>query len=263
MLSDGDDDAKLAALEAATGRLLRALFSFLLLLWVGALLIGVPWLFQGKAFRMLCCLGKALWPSPQAEPWPFSCPDPSGVTRLRPGCVQPLCAGPAPAPHAPEPPHVHMRLMRREVAQWRKRGGAQTLVFVGHRTGRAGTTSVLERLVATGAYHSLNYANMPLVLAPGLWKRFHNPGTGELQERSHGDGSGGPRLGRSPRRSVFPSHDRRSYVTDAALKAHDVTPNSTHLSRLSRHRPCVKCVPTRCTWPKTTTRCCATPPCVA
>ena len=33
MLSDGDDDAKLAALEAATGRLLRALFSFLLLLW--------------------------------------------------------------------------------------------------------------------------------------------------------------------------------------------------------------------------------------
>ena len=48
MLSDGDDDAKLAALEAATGRLLRALFSFLLLLWVGALLIGVPWLFQGE-----------------------------------------------------------------------------------------------------------------------------------------------------------------------------------------------------------------------
>ena len=43
MLSDGDDDAKLAAIEAATGRLLRALLSFLLLLWVAGLLIGVPW----------------------------------------------------------------------------------------------------------------------------------------------------------------------------------------------------------------------------
>ena len=86
-------------------------------------------------------------------------------------------------------PHVHMRLMRRETARWRKRGGSPKPSFL-WVTGlaRAGTTSILERLVATGAYHSLNYANMPLVLAPGLWKRFHNPGTGTLQERSHGDG---------------------------------------------------------------------------
>ena len=76
MLSDGDDNAKLEALEAATGQLLRALFSFLLLLWVGALLIGVPWLFVDRwELDMLLS-----WKGIVACPWGvqplFSCPEP-------------------------------------------------------------------------------------------------------------------------------------------------------------------------------------------
>ena len=76
MLSDGDDDAKLEALEAATGQLLRALFSFLLLLWVGALLIGVPWLFvDGWEVDMLLSW-KGIVAMSLGGTAAFSCPEP-------------------------------------------------------------------------------------------------------------------------------------------------------------------------------------------
>ena len=229
MLSDGDDDAKLAALEAATGRLLRALFSFLLLLWVGALLIGVPWLFQGEGILDVLLSWQGIVAVSAGGTLAFFLP------RTLPGVT--AASGLGASSHSAldqllhrkllNHPHVHMRLMRREVAQWRKRGGAPKPTFL-WVTGlaRAGTTSVLERLVATGAYHSLNYANMPLVLAPGLWKRFHNPGTGELQERSHGDGIlVGLDSAEALEEVFFQAMTGRSYVTEAALKAHDVTPN--------------------------------------
>ena len=229
MLSDGDDDAKLAALEAATGRLLRALFSFLLLLWVGALLIGVPWLFQGEGILDVLLSWQGIVAVSAGGTLAFFLP------RTLPGVT--AASGLGASSHSAldqllhrmllNHPHVHMRLMRREVAQWRKRGGAPKPSFL-WVTGlaRAGTTSVLERLVATGAYHSLNYANMPLVLAPGLWKRFHNPGTGELQERSHGDGIlVGLDSAEALEEVFFQAMTGRSYVTEAALKAHDVTPN--------------------------------------
>lgn len=55
---------------------------------------------------------------------------------------------------------------------------------------RAGTTILLRELHATGAFGSLAYADMPLVLAPNLWARVsRNMRTGfEPVERAHGDG---------------------------------------------------------------------------
>lgn len=234
MLSDGDDDAKLAALESATRRLLRALFSFLFLLWVGALLIGVPWLFQGESLALLLSWQSIVAVSAGGSLAFF-------LPRTLPGVT--AGSGLGASRHSAQDqllhrillnhPHVHMRLMRREIATWRKRGGAPKPSFL-WVTGlaRAGTTSVLERLVATGAYHSLNYANMPLVLAPGLWKQFHNPSTGELQERSHGDGIlVGLDSAEALEEVFFQAMTGRSYVTDDALEAHDVTPelHSTYL----------------------------------
>ena len=226
MLSDGDDDAKLEALEAATGQLLRALFSFLLLLWVGALLIGVPWLFvDGWELDMLLTWkgivamslgGTAAFFLPRTLPGVTSA---SGLGASSHSALDQLL-------HRMllNHPHVHMRLMRREVQRWRKRGGSPQPSFL-WVTGlaRAGTTSVLERLVATGAFHSLNYANMPLVLAPGMWKRFHNPGTGELKERSHGDGIlVGLDSAEALEEVFFQAITGRGYVKEDGLHAHDI-----------------------------------------
>ena len=226
MLSDGDDDAKLEALEAATGQLLRALFSFLLLLWVGALLIGVPWLFvdgweldkllSWKGIVAMSLGGTAAFFLPRTLPGVTSA---SGLGASSHSALDQLL-------HRMllNHPHVHMRLMRREVQGWRKRGGSPQPAFL-WVTGlaRAGTTSVLERLVATGAFHSLNYANMPLVLAPGMWKRFHNPGTGELKERSHGDGIlVGLDSAEALEEVFFQAITGREYIKEDGLLAHDI-----------------------------------------
>jgi hypothetical protein len=55
---------------------------------------------------------------------------------------------------------------------------------------RAGTTVLLNLLVATGAFASHTYRDMPFVLCPMLWnelaKGFHTQN--EARERAHGDG---------------------------------------------------------------------------
>ncbi len=50
---------------------------------------------------------------------------------------------------------------------------------------RSGTTAVMNRLFNTGAYASLQYANMPFLLCPNLWKRHHKI---SAHERAHNDG---------------------------------------------------------------------------
>ena len=229
MLSDDDDDAKLGALEAATGRLLRTLFSFLLLVWVAGLLIGVPWLIQKEGFLDVLFSWQGILAMSVGGTVAFFLP------RTLPGVAE--ASGIGASSHSAldqllhrmllNHPHVHMRLMRREIQGWRKGGGTPRPAFL-WVTGlaRAGTTSVLERLVATGAFHSLNYANMPIVLAPGLWKRFHNPGTGALQERSHGDGIlVGLDSAEALEEVFFQAMTGRSYVADTALEAHEVSPD--------------------------------------
>ena len=53
---------------------------------------------------------------------------------------------------------------------------------------RTGTTALARMLTERGDFHSLSYAQMPLLLAPRLWARVHRPEAGEGVERSHGDG---------------------------------------------------------------------------
>lgn len=53
---------------------------------------------------------------------------------------------------------------------------------------RAGTTALTRELAARGPFSSLDYSNMPLLLAPKLWRKFYNPKRTEDQERAHGDG---------------------------------------------------------------------------
>lgn len=54
---------------------------------------------------------------------------------------------------------------------------------------RAGTTILMRRIHASGAFRSLTYADMPFVLAPNLWQRLRGKaGAAEARERAHGDG---------------------------------------------------------------------------
>lgn len=226
MLSRGDEDEKLAALETATRRLMRTLLSFLILLGTGGALLCLPWLVADE-------VGLNAWLT-----WPGMLAASLGGTiafflpRNLPGVVSTSGHG---ASHYSaldqllhrlilNHPHLHMRLMRREVATWRKRGGVPHTSFL-WVTGlaRAGTTSMLERLVQTKAFHSLHYGNMPLVLAPSLWKRFHNPGSGEKRERSHGDGIlVGLDSAEALEEVFFQAATNRSYITPEALEAHSV-----------------------------------------
>ncbi|WP_223032508.1 sulfotransferase domain-containing protein [Hanstruepera marina] len=52
---------------------------------------------------------------------------------------------------------------------------------------RAGTTSLTDQLFKAGDFSSLDYSNMPLLLAPNLWKKMYNPKKAKLKERKHGD----------------------------------------------------------------------------
>ena len=52
---------------------------------------------------------------------------------------------------------------------------------------RAGTTSLTDQLFKAGKFNSLDYSNMPFLLAPNLWKKIYNPKKAKLKERKHGD----------------------------------------------------------------------------
>jgi hypothetical protein len=55
---------------------------------------------------------------------------------------------------------------------------------------RAGTTALMRRFHATGAFRSLTYRDMPFVLAPNFWQRLARLSPQEIAkvERTHGDG---------------------------------------------------------------------------
>ena len=53
---------------------------------------------------------------------------------------------------------------------------------------RAGTTALTRALTERGPFASLDYSNMPVLLAPRLWSRFYKPKKKEDKERAHGDG---------------------------------------------------------------------------
>ena len=52
---------------------------------------------------------------------------------------------------------------------------------------RSGTTSLTDQLLKAGLFSSLDYSNMPLLLAPNLWRKMYNPKKVTLKERKHGD----------------------------------------------------------------------------
>ena len=85
--------------------------------------------------------------------------------------------------------HLHLKLHKREIKRCKANNQTTRNDFIIiSGLARAGTTSLLNKLATHRNLKSFHYGNMPLLLAPNLWKRFYNPEPGELKERSHKDG---------------------------------------------------------------------------
>lgn len=52
---------------------------------------------------------------------------------------------------------------------------------------RAGTTALTKLLYTPDTFHSINYSNMPFLMAPNIWGKVYNPKSTEERERPHGD----------------------------------------------------------------------------
>jgi hypothetical protein len=225
MLSDTPEDDKLAALEQATSSLVVVLLKFLALVVAGGTCIATPCVFVNGLELGLLTTWHGLVGISLGGTMAFMVP------KVLPRQDR---SGSAASNHSPlsqllhkmvlDHPHVHTALMRREIRAWKAGGGTPKPKFL-LVTGlaRAGTTSMLERLVASGAFHSLNYANMPLVLAPGTWRRIHNPTSSLKKERSHGDGIlVGNDSAEALEEVFFQAVTAKSYVQDEAVVAHQM-----------------------------------------
>jgi hypothetical protein len=86
-------------------------------------------------------------------------------------------------------PHLGKALFKREVKRVSKGEIEKDQPFV-IVTGlaRAGTTALMNALYQTGKFASLNYAHMPLIMAPGTWSKWHKPKYKGSKERIHNDG---------------------------------------------------------------------------
>lgn len=80
-------------------------------------------------------------------------------------------------------------LDQKQTASLRQDATAGHHVFVSGLA-RAGTTALMRRIHASGAFRSLTYADMPFVLAPNVWSRLRGGRTRRIEaaERAHGDG---------------------------------------------------------------------------
>lgn len=53
---------------------------------------------------------------------------------------------------------------------------------------RAGTTALMLKFNEIKNLKSLDYSNMPLLMAPNLWRKVYSPKSDQQKERAHGDG---------------------------------------------------------------------------
>ncbi len=85
--------------------------------------------------------------------------------------------------------NISNKLFKIESRKFNKRGISVRNDFVIiSGLARAGTTSLMNKLSDFPEFVSLSYANMPFLMSPNIWKRYYNPKTKILKERSHKDG---------------------------------------------------------------------------
>lgn len=186
LLGDEEEDLKLKALEGKTLKLILSLLAFIALLIVAvaaylAVLISFAALLKldGKGQEPIemwqFILGMSLGATvPFLIPFKKSSSGYSELAMLLHRMVL-------------DNYHLGLKLHQRELKK-RAISARKDFVIVSGLA-RAGTTSFMNALAENSVFKSLNYSNMPFLLAPNTWARFsRNKGDGSTKERSHKDG---------------------------------------------------------------------------
>ena len=97
---------------------------------------------------------------------------------------------------------------------------------------RAGTTALTKEVEKRGPFASLDYSNMPLLLAPTLWSKIYKPKREETKERAHGDGV---KVGLASVEALeeyfFKVLKNDSYITEHSVNEHTLTEEENMLYR--------------------------------
>lgn len=97
---------------------------------------------------------------------------------------------------------------------------------------RAGTTALTKELAKRGPFASLDYSNMPVLLAPKLWAKFYKPKRAENKERAHGDGV---KVGLASVEALeeyfFKVIKNDSYIKEDGLYQHELSDEENELYR--------------------------------
>lgn len=89
---------------------------------------------------------------------------------------------------------------------------------------RAGTTSLMNDLSGIADFATLNYANMPFLMCPGLWAKIYKPKNNTLKERSHKDGIMiGLNSNEALEEFFFKVKANDSYVKESHLSAYSIS----------------------------------------
>ena len=97
---------------------------------------------------------------------------------------------------------------------------------------RAGTTALTRALTDRGPFASLDYSNMPVLLAPRLWSTFYKPKRKEDKERAHGDGI---KVGLASVEALeeyfFKVITNDRFISNTALELHEMSVGENELYR--------------------------------
>ena len=226
LISDLDEDDKFAAVNAATNKTILSLLKTLSLL---AVVLGATawtyWYLPGM-----------FWLDTLGEGWKF------GVFTI--GTVLPFLyprksksayGVMAQLFHHLILDHYHLgkALLKRQIKGVENavnEQGTSAVLVTG--LARAGTTALTRTLTERGPFSSLNYSNMPVLMAPRLWAKFYKPSKKETQERAHGDGI---KVGLASVEALeeyfFKAITSDRYITEKGLIAHELSAEENDLYR--------------------------------
>lgn len=94
---------------------------------------------------------------------------------------------------------------------------------------RAGTTSLMNKLASVDMFATLNYANMPLLMAPNLWSKVYKAKASETTERSHKDGI---QIGLNSNEALeeyfFKAITNDRFISENSIHIHELSENEYH-----------------------------------
>lgn len=181
MLSDVDEDEKMALIERSLGATVSSLFKFVLAL-VATTAIGLSPLFlEAYISTTTIAIPEADWLSillmavGSIVPWFFIKTDKnsdySEISKLLHQIVL-------------DNYQLGKKLFNIQVKNVEQTNDKFVIVS---GLARAGTTALCMSLADRGPYHSLDYSNMPFLLSPRLWAYVYKPNNDTLKERKHAD----------------------------------------------------------------------------